>query len=178
MNAVLGVSEQCIAAHPSDMCVALLALDARVHTQGPRGERTIALADFHSLMGTHPERESVLGPGETRDRSPLPLLLLAARSAYAKVTRSWLLRARAGLGGCRARARRLDRALARSRQAAWAAEPWRCPEVEQALLGKPATSEPFKAASALAMQEAKTTPDNQFKVELARRVIARAPVRN
>ena len=174
MHAVLGVSDQCIAAHPSDMCVALLALDAAVHTQGPHGERTIALADFHALPGTHPERESVLEQGELVTGVSLPRTPFAARSAYVKA------RDRASYAfalASAAAALELDGQTVRQARIALGgvgSKPWRCAEVEQALLGKPATPESFQAASALAMQEAKTTPDNQFKVELARRVIARA----
>jgi xanthine dehydrogenase YagS FAD-binding subunit len=174
MHAVLGVSEQCIAAHPSDMCVALLAFDAVVHTSGPRGLRSIPMADFHSLPGAHPERESVLEAGEIVTHVALVKSPLTAHSAYVKA------RDRASFAFALASAAaglELDGDRVRQARVALggvASKPWRCPEVEQALIGKPATSESFRAAAALAMREAKTTSDNQFKVELARRVIARA----
>jgi len=174
MHAVLGVSDRCIAAHPSDMCVALLALDAVVHTLGPRGERAIPLADLHTLPGARPERESVLEPGEIVTHVSLVKSALAARSAYVKA------RDRASYAfalASAAAALELDGNLVRAARVALggvASKPWRCPEVEQALVGKPATKESFQAAAALAMRDAKTTVDNQFKVELGRRVIARA----
>ncbi len=174
MHAVLGVSEQCIAAHPSDMCVALLALDARVHTLGPRGERSILLEDFHTLPGARPEVESVLQPGELVTSISLPRAPFAAHSAYVKA------RDRASYAfalASAAAALELDGPSVRSARLALGgvgSKPWRCREVEQALLGKPATADTFRAAAALAMRAAKTTSDNAFKVELARRVVARA----
>jgi xanthine dehydrogenase YagS FAD-binding subunit len=174
MHAVLGVSDECIAAHPSDMCVALLALDAVVHTRGPQGERSIAFGDFHTLPGAHPEVESVLQPGELVTSISLPRTPFAAHSAYVKA------RDRASYAfalASAAAALELDGQNIRSARVALGgvgSKPWRCLEVEQALLGKPATADTFRAAAALAMREAKTTSDNQFKVELARRVIARA----
>ncbi|HEY0464326.1 MAG TPA: xanthine dehydrogenase family protein subunit M [Polyangiaceae bacterium] len=174
MHAVLGVSDQCIAAHPSDMCVALLALDAIVHTSGPRGERAIPLGDFHALPGAHPEIESVLEAGEIVTHISLTESELAKHSAYVKARdrASYafaLASAAAGL--------ELEGNLVRKARVALGgvgSKPWRCQEVELALLGKPATAESFSAAAALAMRDAKTTGDNQFKVGLARSVIARA----
>jgi xanthine dehydrogenase YagS FAD-binding subunit len=156
------------------MCVALLALDAVVHTSGPRGERAIPLADFHALPGSHPERESVLEAGEIVTHVSLENSELGKRSAYVKARdrASYafaLASAAAGL--------ELEGTLIRKARVALggvASKPWRCPEVELALIGKPATAESFSSAATLAMREAKTTSDNQFKVELARRVIARA----
>jgi xanthine dehydrogenase YagS FAD-binding subunit len=174
MHAVLGVSDQCIAANPSDMCVALLLLDAVVHTRGPRGERALALADFHTLPGTRPELESVLEPGEIVTAVTIAKSELAKRSAYVKA------RDRASFAFALASAAaglELEGNLVRKARITLggvASKPWRCPEVEQALLGKPASAESFSAAAGLSMRDAKTTPDNQFKVELARRVIARA----
>ena len=174
MHAVLGVSDQCIAAHPSDMCVALLALDAIVHTRGPRGDRAIPLAELHTLPGSRPDIESVLGPGEIVTHVSLTKSPLTTRSAYVKV------RDRASFAFALASAAAgLDIADNRVQKARVAlggvgSKPWRCSEVEQALVGKPATAESFHAVAALALRDARTTPDNQFKVELGRRVIARA----
>jgi len=173
-HAVLGVSDQCIAAHPSDMCVALLALDAQVHTRGARGERVLSLADFHTLPGAHPERESVLEPGELVTGISLTQSELAKHSVYVKA------RDRASYAFALASAAvalELDGNQVRQARVALggvSSKPWRCPEVEQALIGKPATPASFTAAAALAMRDAKTTADNGFKVELARRVIVRA----
>jgi xanthine dehydrogenase YagS FAD-binding subunit len=174
MHAVLGVSDHCIAAHPSDMCVALLALDALVHTLGPRGERSILFNDFHRLPGAQPELENVLQPGELVTSISLPRTPFAARSAYVKA------RDRASYAfalASAAAALELDGRNIRSARIALGgvgSKPWRCPEVEQALLGKAATPDTFRAAAALALRDAKITADNSFKVELARRVIARA----
>src|SRR6478735_4056256 len=174
MHAVLGGSDHCIAVNPSDMCVALLALDAIVHVRGARSERAVPLADFHTLPGTRPDVESSLKAGEIVTAVTLVKSALAKRSAYVKV------RDRASFAFALASAAvglELDGELVRSARVALggvATKPWRCPEVERALLGKPATIESFRAAAAEAMRDAKTTSDNQFKVELARRVIARA----
>ncbi|HEX2674395.1 MAG TPA: FAD binding domain-containing protein, partial [Polyangiaceae bacterium] len=153
---------------------ALLMLDATVHTRGPRGERSVSLADFHTLPGSRPEVESVLEPGEIVTAVSVAKTAIAKRSAYVKA------RDRASFAFALASAAvglELEGDRVRSARVALggvASKPWRCLEVEQALLGKPATLESFKAAAATAMRDAKTTPDNQFKVELARRVIARA----
>ena len=174
MHAVLGVSDQCIAANPSDMCVALLALDAVVHTRGPKGERAIALADFHTLPGAQPHVESVLVQGEIVTHVTVAKSKMSVRSSYFKA------RDRASyafaLASCAA-ALELDGKVIRAARVALGgvgSKPWRCLDVEQALIGKPATLESYRAAAALAARDAKTTKDNQFKVELARRVIARA----
>ncbi len=174
LHAVLGVSDQCIASHPSDMCVALLALDAQVHTHGSAGERVIALGDFHTLPGAQPHIESVLLPGELVTGVSIPRSNFAHRSAYVKA------RDRASYAfalASAAAALELDGTAIRSARVALGgvgSKPWRCPEVERALVGKPASSATFRAAAALAMADARATPDNQFKVELGRRVIARA----
>jgi xanthine dehydrogenase YagS FAD-binding subunit len=174
MHAVVGVSDQCIAAHPSDMCVALLALDATVHTRGARGERSIAFADFHTLPGAQPQIESVLEPGELVTAVTVPKSAFAARSAYVKARdRASYAFALASAGV----ALELDGAKIKQARVALGgvgSKPWRCLEVEQALIGQPATPETFRVAALLALREATTTRDNQFKVELARRVIARA----
>jgi xanthine dehydrogenase YagS FAD-binding subunit len=174
MHAVLGVSERCIAAHPSDMCVALLALDAQVLITGPNGARSIPLNDFHTLAGALPDVESVLTRGELVTHLSLPKTPFAARSAYVKA------RDRASFAFAlvsAAAALELDGQTVRQARVALGgvgSKPWRCPEVEQALLGKPASRESFSAAAQLALREAKTTQHNQFKVELGRRVIVRA----
>lgn len=174
MHAVLGVSDQCIASHPSDLCVALLALDAEVHTRGSAGERTIAFGDFHTLPGAQPHIESVLTPGEIVTAVSVPRSTFAHHSAYVKV------RDRASFAFALASAAvalELDgNTVQRARVALGgvASKPWRCPEVERALVGKVANEASFRSAAALAMQDAAPTADNRFKVELGRRVIARA----
>lgn len=174
MHAVLGVSDQCIALHPSDMCVALMALGAIVRTRGTQGERSIPIADFHTLPGAHPEVESVLGPGEIVTQIFLPKSAFSARSAYVKA------RDRAAYAFALASAAvALELAGQTIRQARVAlggvgTKPWRCIEVEQYLLGKAATHETFEAAAALSLRDAKTTADNHFKLTLAPRVLVRA----
>ncbi|MEI9954240.1 MAG: xanthine dehydrogenase family protein subunit M [Pseudomonadota bacterium] len=174
MHAVLGVSDQCIAAHPSDMCVALLALDAIVHTSGPRGQRAIALADFHRLPAADPARESALEAGEIVTHVSVDRSGLATHSAYVKARdrASYAFALASAAAGLELQGNLV--AKARVALGGVGSKPWRCPEVEQALIGQPATPESFSAAAGLAMREAKTTSDNQFKVELARRVIVRA----
>ncbi len=175
MHAVLGGSDRCIAVHPSDMCVALLALDAVVHTRRRQDARAIAMGDLHVVPGDHPERETVLGPGELITHVILPRTLFAARSRYVKV------RDRASFAFALASAAvALDVAgngtirAARVAMGGVATKPWRCPEVERALVGQHAARALFVRAAALALRDAHPTPDNAFKVELGRRTIVRA----
>ncbi|HEX3769832.1 MAG TPA: xanthine dehydrogenase family protein subunit M [Polyangiaceae bacterium] len=174
MHAVLGASDRCIAAHPSDMCVALVALDAVVHTVGPRGERAIPVADFHVVPGDRPDLETVLGKGELVTHVTIPLTPRAARSRYVKV------RDRASYAFALASAAvavDLDGRTVREARVALggvATKPWRCVAVEGALAGKPATRASFQAAAKVAVESARPRKDNAFKVELAQRVIVRA----
>jgi xanthine dehydrogenase YagS FAD-binding subunit len=175
MHAVLGASDRCIAAHPSDMCVALVALDAVVHTQGARaGERAIPIADFHEAPGDRPEFETVLEQGELVTAVTIPVTPRAARSRYVKV------RDRASYAFALASAAvalDLDGGAIREARVAIggvATKPWRCLAVEQALVGKPATRASFQAAARLAVEGARPRKDNAFKMELAPRVIVRA----
>jgi xanthine dehydrogenase YagS FAD-binding subunit len=175
MHAVLGGSDRCIAAHPSDMCVALVALDAVVHTRRQNDTRAIPAADLHVVPGDHPERETVLEPGELITHVVLPRSPFAAHSRYVKV------RDRASFAFALASAavaldRRADGVIKAARVALGgvASKPWRCPEVEEALVGAHARRETFERAAALALRTAHTTPDNAFKVTLGRRTIVRA----
>ena len=173
MHAVLGTSSKCIAAHPSDMCVALAALEATVHTRGPLGERTIPFADFHLLPGDEPERDTVLEHGELITFVTIPPLPFATRSHYLKVRdrASYafaLVSVAAALDvqqgmilECAAGARR------RRNQA------WRALEAEKALIGKPARPETYQAAAIAALRGARTYKYNAFKVELAKRALVR-----
>lgn len=174
MHAVLGVSDHCIAAHPSDMAVALLALDAVVHTRRAAGERQIPLGELHTLPGASPEVETVLEPGEIITQVFVPASARAHRSAYLKVRdRESFAFALASA----AVALELDGKTIRSARVALGgvgAKPWRAEQTEAALTGKPATPDTFAAAAALALTGAKTTPDNAFKLKLAPRVVVRA----
>jgi xanthine dehydrogenase YagS FAD-binding subunit len=174
MHAVLGTSDQCIAAHPSDMCVALAALDATVRVRGAAGERDIPFAELHLLPGEHPEREFALAPGELIISVFVPATPQAARSRYVKV------RDRASyafaLTSCAAA---LHVEGGRIRAAGLAlggvgTKPWRVPEAEAALVGKVPSAEAFARAAEIALRGARTRPDNAFKVELARRTAVRA----
>lgn len=169
IHAILGTSEKCIATHPSDMNVALVALDAVIRVQGSRGERTIPFEEFHLEPGNTPERETVLQPGELITAVDLPASPFAARSHYLKVrdraSYEFAL-ASVAVGG-----RIFD---ARIAVGAVATKPWRAHGVEKILVGQ-APSEPVYARAAKA-SVAGTQPrgDNAFKVELLQRAVAKA----
>ena len=173
-NAVLGVSEHCIAAHPSDMCVALAILDATVKTQGPKGERSIPFAGFHLVPGTTPERETVLDHGELITAVELPAAPWAARSHYLKV------RDRASyefaLASAAVALEVADGVIRTARVALGgvATKPWRAPDAEKVLVGQKPSPELFARAGEAATKGAAPRPGNAFKVILARRVVARA----
>lgn len=174
MHAVLGTSDQCIATHPSDMCVAMAALEAVIHTEGPRGKRAISFADFHKLPGNTPQIENALEPGELVTFVELPKPVEGAKSIYLK------LRDRASyefaLASCAAVVKVENGHIryARVAMGGVGTKPWRSHEAEAALLGKPATAEHFKHAAEAALAEAKPHKDNAFKVELAKRCVVRS----
>ncbi|WP_224367576.1 FAD binding domain-containing protein [Hyalangium versicolor] len=174
MHAVLGTSDKCIAVNPSDMNVALAALEATVHISGPQGERKVAFGDFHLLPGSTPEKESVLQPGELITHVTLPASRVAAKSRYVKV------RDRASYAFALASAAvaiELDGKTIKDARVALGGvgtKPWRSLEAEKALIGQPADEVRFKAAAAAALKGAKPQNDNAFKVELARRTLVRA----
>jgi xanthine dehydrogenase YagS FAD-binding subunit len=169
--AILGWSDACVATHPSDMAVALAALEAVVRAQGPGGERTIPLTDLHRLPGDHPERDTVLERGELITAVDLPPLAMAARSRYRKV------RDRASyafaLVSLAAALQVADGVVGDVRLALGgvAHKPWRATTAEQALRGAPATQDSFRAAAEAELAGARTLPGNAFKVPLARNVI-------
>lgn len=171
--AVLGTSKDCIASHPSDMCVPLTALDTVILTDGPQGARRIPFGEFHLLPGDHPERENVLLPGEIIVAVEIPALPFAARSHYLKV------RDRASYAfALTSAAVALDVSGGSVRAARIAlggvgTKPWRAPEAERALVGKPATEANFRAAAALALRGARGDTQNAFKIELAQRTLVR-----
>jgi xanthine dehydrogenase YagS FAD-binding subunit len=173
MHAVLGTSEACIAAHPSDMCVAMAALEAVIHTEGPKGKRTIPFADFHKLPGNTPQIENALEPGELITYVDLPKPVAGAKSAYLK------LRDRASyefaLASCAVVAK-VEAGHIRYVLVAMGGvgtKPWRSHEAEAALLGKPASAEHFRRAAEAALAGAKPRQDNAFKIELAKRCVVR-----
>jgi xanthine dehydrogenase YagS FAD-binding subunit len=177
IHAVLGTSEHCIATHPSDMCVALAALDAVVRLSGPHGERTIPLTEFHLLPGDHPERESVIEPGELITAVDLPPLSFAARSVYVKV------RDRASYAFALASAAvalDLHDDVVRDARIALggvATKPWRAREAERLLAGRRADRSSFRAAAEAAVAGAVPRAHNRFKIELAARTVVRALTR-
>ena len=174
MNAILGTSEACIAVHPSDMCVALAALDAKVHVIGPHGKREIPFGDFHRLPGETPQHETDLRAGELVTAVELPAQGFAANYTYLKIRDrlsyafalvsvavglefdgSTIKEARFALGGV-------------------AHKPWRTAEAEATLRGKTADESVFGQAADLAVRDAKGFGHNEFKIDLARRTIIRA----
>ncbi len=173
MMAVLGTSESCIATHPSDMSVAMTALEAVIHIQGLKGARTVAIGEFYKLPGETPHLENALEPGELITAVELPppapgkqvYLKLRDRASYefalasaavvAHVEGGHIRHVRVALGGVGTR-------------------PWRSHEAEAVLMGKAATPATFKLAAEAALKGAKPRPENAFKVELSRRCVARA----
>ncbi|GAB6845928.1 xanthine dehydrogenase YagS FAD-binding subunit [Methylorubrum rhodinum] len=173
IHAILGASEHCIATHPSDMCVALAALEAVVQVSGPNGDRSIPIAKFHRLPGDDPAKDTNLAPGEIIVAVDLPAKSFAANYTYLKL-RDRLSYAFALVSV--AAALELDGQTIRTARLALggvAHKPWRNQEAEALLQGKPATRETFAAAADLILREAKPQSTNGFKIELARRAIVR-----
>jgi xanthine dehydrogenase YagS FAD-binding subunit len=172
--AILGTSEHCIATNPSDMCVAMAALEAIIHVEGPGGRRAISIEDFHLLPGDTPHRETVLEPGDLITHVTLPPPAKGSKQVYLKlrdrasyefalasaavvinVTAGKVSRVRIALGGV-------------------GTKPWRSPEAEAALVDQPANQANFRKAAEAALEGAKPQSQNGFKVELAKRCLAHA----
>ena len=174
MQAIFGASESCIAVHPSDMCIALAALDATVRTLRRNGERTIAFRDFHRLPGDAPERDTFLEPGELIIAIDLPPSPYAAHSQYLKI------RDRASYDFALvsvAAALELDGGTIRSARIALggvAPKPWRAEAAEHQLAGRSVSEQEFQAAGQEAVTGARPYRHNGFKVQLASRAVARA----
>ncbi len=172
-HAVLGGSHNCIATHPSDMCVALVALDAIVVTGGVGG-RAIPGADFHGIPGDHPEIETVLRPRELITRVALPATPFAVRSVYVKV------RDRASYAFALASAavaldvQKGKIAAARVALGGVGTKPWRSREAEGVLVGSAPDEKSFAQAADVALRPAEPRVHNAFKIELARRTLRRA----
>jgi xanthine dehydrogenase YagS FAD-binding subunit len=173
ISAILGTSDACIATHPSDMCVALAALEARVHVTGPKGERVIAFTDFHRLPEDTPHLDTNLQPDEIVIAVELPAQGFAKNYSYLKIRDrlsyafalvsvaaalelegSTIKQARLALGGV-------------------AHKPWRDAAAEAALRGQPANQAAFARAADILLRDAKGFAHNTFKIELARRSIVR-----
>lgn len=165
--------ESCIATNPSDMNVAMSALNATVQVSGPKGKRSIPVREFHRLPGSTPQVDTVLRPDELITAVDLPAAKFARNSWYLKVRdrQSYafaLVSVAAGL--------ELDGQTIRSAGLAMggvAHKPWHSPEAEQALVGQPATAETFGKAAELAVRGAKGYEDNEFKIELAKQSVVR-----
>lgn len=174
MHAILGTNEACIATHPSDMCVALAALEAKIHVAGPSGERTIAFADFHRLPGDTPQRDSNLNPNEIITAVELPPRGFAANYSYLKIRdRLSYAFALVSVGV----ALELDGGSMKEARLALggvAHKPWRDPAAEAALRGQATTQANFERAADLLLRDAKGFAHNTFKIDLARRAIVRA----
>lgn len=173
IHAVLGASEHCVATHASDMAVAMMALEATVHTQGPKGERAIALDEFYLVPGNTPDRENVLAPGELITHVTLPAPATGTRSRYLK------LRDRAqyefALASAAVAVRVSGGRIAKARVALGgvATKPWRSREAEKVLEGQEANAEVFRRAADAAMADARPLKYNAFKIELAKRALVR-----
>lgn len=174
IHAILGASEHCVATHPSDMCVALAALEASVEVSGPNGKRSIPFAEFHRLPGDRPDQDNHLGPDELITAVELPeggfaehhtYLKLRDRLSYAfalvsvavglELDGDRIVRARLALGGV-------------------AHKPWRNQEAERLLKGEQPNEQAFARAADLILREAQGLAHNGFKIDLARRAIIRA----
>ncbi len=176
LHAVLGWSESCIATHPSDFCVPLVALGAVVEIEGPAGRREVPLRDFHLLPGATPERESVLAPGElvVALRLPAEAAGFAAHARYVKLReRTSYAFAVVSAAAC---LRLEEGRIVASRLALGgvAAKPWRAEAAEAALAGATPDAASFRRAAEIALAEARPSGDNAFKIELARRIAVRA----
>ena len=173
MHAILGTSRACIATHPSDMCVALAMLEAKVHVSGSSGNRVIAFAEFHRLPGNTPQRDTNLNPGEIITAVELPPKGFAKNYTYVKIRdRSSyafaLVSAAVGI--------ELDGDTIKEGRFALggvAHKPWRDQEAEAALSGKPAREASFDHAARVLLRNAKGYAHNNFKIDLARRCIVR-----
>jgi xanthine dehydrogenase YagS FAD-binding subunit len=174
MHAILGTSDTCIAVHPSDMCVALAILEAKVHVTGPNGGRTIAFNEFHRLPGEEPQRDTNLDPGEIIVAVELPAAGFASNYTYLKIRDRLsyafaLISVGVGLEIADGRIRAARLALG-----GVAHKPWRDPRAEAALVGQAADEAAFRNVADIVLRDARGFGHNNFKIELARRAVVRA----
>jgi xanthine dehydrogenase YagS FAD-binding subunit len=174
MHAILGAGNACCATHPSDLAVALVALDASIKLQGPNGTRSIKLDDFYLLPGDTPDREHDIEPGELITEVTVPHTAWYQRSAYLKIRD----RESYEFALCSAAiALDLDGQTIRDARVAAGGvgtKPWRLPDVAQALIGKRASQDTFQGAAELASNGARPLGQNAFKVTLLKRTLTRA----
>jgi xanthine dehydrogenase YagS FAD-binding subunit len=177
-HAIFGASDHCVAVHPSDMAVALAALDAKIHVLTPKGTvRVIPIADFHRLPGDHPEADNTLQHGELIERIELPPPRFTENYYYLKVRdRTSYAFALVSV----AAALELDGSTIKDVRLAMggvAHKPWRAHQAEKALIGKEATEDNFVTAAEAEMKAARPLAHNGYKVELGKRAIVRALLR-
>jgi xanthine dehydrogenase YagS FAD-binding subunit len=176
LHAVLGWSDSCIATHPSDFCVPLAALDAVVEVEGHAGRREVPLTEFHCLPGDAPQRETVLEPGElvVAVRLPPEAARFAGHARYLKVRErtSYAFAVVSAAAALRMEEGRI--AESRIALGGVALKPWRAREAEAALAGARPDAGAFREAADAALAGAAPSGDNAFKIELARRIVARA----
>ena len=172
--AILGTSEHCIATNPSDMCIAMAALDATIHVQGRKGSRAVPIGDFYLLPGRTPQRETVLEPGDLVTHVTLPPPVAGSHQVYLK------LRDRASYEFALASAAVVmttaggNVTRARVALGGVGTKPWRSPEAEAVLVGQPANGATFRKAAEAALRDARPQSENAFKVELAKRCLTHA----
>jgi xanthine dehydrogenase YagS FAD-binding subunit len=174
MHAILGVGDACCATHPSDLAVALVALDATINLKGPKGSRSVKLEDFYLLPKDTPDREHAIEPGELITQVIVPNVSWYRRSAYLKIRD----RESYEFALCSA-AIALDLDGSKIRDARIAAggvgtKPWRLPDVAEALVGKQVGQGTFERAAELAANDARPLSQNAFKVTLLKRTLVRA----
>ena len=174
VHAVLGTSEHCIASHPSDMCVAMAAIGARILVTGPNGQREIDFLDFHLLPGDAPEKEHALAPDELITHVVLDAPIPGNRSHYLKLRdRASYQFALASSGVIVATDGNVIR-KARIALGGVGTKPWRAQAAEQTLIGRPANENSFRQAAELAFAEAKAYEHNAFKIPLGKQAIVRS----
>ena len=171
-HAILGASQDCVATHPSDMCVALVALDAVLHLDGPEGARTIPLSDFHRLPGDRPDIETELRQNELITAIEVPPFPFGRHSTYRKVrdraSYAFALVSVAAAIDIDEAGKVRDIRLALG---GVAHKPWRALKAEATLRGEAATADSFRAAAEAELASAVGLKDNEFKIELAKRTI-------
>jgi xanthine dehydrogenase YagS FAD-binding subunit len=173
-HAVLGTSDKCIATHPSDMCVAMAALDAVVHTLGPKGERKIPIGEFHVSYGDDPAKETMLQPGELITAVELPATAFFRRSHYLKARDRTSFEFALASAAVALEVKDGTITAARVALGGVATKPWRSAEAEKALVGAKPGEGAYAAAAKAALKDARAQKHNAFKIELAKRVIVRA----
>src|ERR1044071_9872846 len=174
MLAILGTSEHCIATNPSDMCVALAALEATIHVQGPKGSRAVPIGDFHLLPGSTPNRETVLEPGDLITHVTLPPPVAGSKQVYLKLRDRASYEFALNSAAVVVSASGGNVTRVRITLGGVGTKPWRSQEAETALAVNPANDATFRKAAEAALRGAKPQSENKFKIELAKRCLTHA----